>query len=306
MAADLCKDFPVAAKVFQEAEEAIGSGLKKLMFEGPYENLTMTMNTQPAILCHSIAVLRVLESEYGLDVNNFTFALGHSLGEYSALVATGALSFHDAIKLVRLRGTAMQECVGKNATSMKAYVINGQHLEEIENLMCKIKRSLPVGEVAEIANINSRNQIVLSGTEKGVEYAGSIINTRGFAGRAVKLPVSAPFHCSLMSRAQEKMKVALDNISFNEPKIEVISNVTGMPINDKSEINQLLSAQIVKTVQWQRSIQYACDDDVHDWFVLGPSRVLANLLRKEHPQENIKAISTVEDVKKHGVYFKDE
>jgi [acyl-carrier-protein] S-malonyltransferase len=198
--------------------------------------LTLTANAQPAILCHSIALLRVLESEYGFKVKNCTYAMGHSLGEYSALVATDAISLSDAIRLVRLRGEAMQESISNKQTAMSALMISGDNLAEIEEMMPRLARSLGNGEVVEIANINSKsqvlivNEIVLSGTQNGVKYACSVFQSKGLAGRSLPLPVSAPFHCSLMSNAAEIMGPALEKIQFKMPSIDVISNVTARPV----------------------------------------------------------------------------
>ncbi|KAJ3328060.1 hypothetical protein HDU76_010658 [Blyttiomyces sp. JEL0837] len=293
MGLDIYRSHAAAKQVIDECDDAIGGGLKTLMFEGPQHELTSTENAQPALL-------RVLESDYGFKVSQCSYALGHSLGEYAALVATNAISLPDAIKLVRLRGLAMKNSTSEGQTAMRALVINGDHLEDIEALMSKVSRSLPEGEVAEIANINSRAQVVLSGTAKGVEYAGSIIQTKGFAGRSVALPVSAPFHCSLMASAANQMKPALDQTKFLEPAVDVISNVTGRPFNNPEEIGHLLFQQITKTVQWQRCVQYARDDEVHEWIVVGPSKVLSNLLKKEYPMDTIRAISTENDLKLYG------
>jgi [acyl-carrier-protein] S-malonyltransferase len=162
--------------------------------------------------------------------------MGHSLGEYSALVATEAISLMDAIRLVRLRGEAMQKSISNKQTAMKALMINGDFLAEIEEMMPRVARSLGAGEVAEIANINSKsqvrrcNQIVLSGTEQGVKYACSVLRSKGYTGRSLPLPVSAPFHCSLMANAAESMRVALQKIHFKMPVIDVISNVTARPV----------------------------------------------------------------------------
>ncbi|KAI9101990.1 acyl transferase/acyl hydrolase/lysophospholipase [Phlyctochytrium arcticum] len=305
MGEDIYEKYAAAREVIDASDKAIKGGLKKLMFEGPQHDLTSTENAQPAILCHSAALLRVLEKEHGFNIRDYTFAMGHSLGEYTALVATGALSLEDAIQLVRLRGESMHRSVETENTSMKALVINGDHLEDIEQIMSKIKRSLPDGEVAQISNINSRGQVVLSGTAKGVDYACSIIQMKGYAGRALNLPVSAPFHCSLMQPAADEMKSALEATKFHDPKIEVISNVTGQPFESHKDIASLLYQQITKTVQWQRSIRFAKDEDVHDWIVIGPSRVLANLLKKECPTDTITAISTAEDIEKFGPKLQD-
>ncbi|KAJ3322619.1 prephenate dehydrogenase (NADP(+)) [Boothiomyces sp. JEL0866] len=303
MGADIYKEYASARQVIDECEEALGLRLKNIMFEGPQNVLTSTINAQPgsfginsAILCHSIALLRVLEEDFGFDIKKCTYAMGHSLGEYSALVATGAISLVDAIRLVRLRGEAMQKSVNNKATAMRALIVTGDHLDAIEELMPRLTRSLP-GEVAEIANINSRTQIVLSGTEKGVEYAASVFHSKGYTGRSLPLPVSAPFHCSLMEPAAEIMGPALDSISFKEPKIEVISNVTAKPFVSPEEISKLLKKQIVQTVNWQRCIQYAKDDFVFDWVVVGPSRVLSNLVKKEYPHDSIRSVSVLQDIR---------
>ncbi|KAJ3276073.1 hypothetical protein HDV01_006243 [Terramyces sp. JEL0728] len=284
MGADIYKEYASARQVIDECEEALGLRLKNIMFEGPQNVLTSTINAQPgrtgsnaAILCHSIALLRVLEHDFGFDIKKCTYAMGHSLGEYLV----------DAIRLVRLRGEAMQKSVNNKSTAMRALIVTGDYLEAIEELMPRLTRSLP-GEIAEIANINSRTQIVLSGTEKGVEYAASVFHSKGYTGRSLPLPVSAPFHCSLMEPAAEIMGPALDAISFNEPKIEVISNVTAKPFVTPEEINKLLKKQIIQTVNWHRCIQYAKDDFVFDWIVVGPSRVLSNLVKKEYPHDSIR------------------
>ncbi|KAI8816253.1 acyl transferase/acyl hydrolase/lysophospholipase [Fimicolochytrium jonesii] len=309
MGADIYEKYASAREVIDASDEAVGGGLKKLMFEGPLNELTSTENAQPAILCHSIALLNVLEKDYAFDVRTCTYALGHSLGEYTALVATKSLSLPDALRLVRLRGQAMQRSIEnrEQATTMKALIINGDHLEDVEKLMRKIQMSMPEGEVAEIANINSRSQLVLSGTTKGVSYACSIIQTRSLAGRALTLPVSAPFHCSLMLPAADEMLSALAQTKFAEPAIEVVSNVTGRPITPSDSesdnprtiegaIRHLLHAQMTRTVQWQRSTRFCKDDDVHDWIVVGPSRVLANLLRKEYGTDEVLPVAGVEDL----------
>ncbi|KAL2918724.1 [acyl-carrier-protein] S-malonyltransferase [Polyrhizophydium stewartii] len=279
MGADIYRDFPAARDVIDECNDIVGGGLRELMFDGPQKQLTSTINAQPAILCHSIAILRVLEQNFDFNIN-------------SALVATGALKLEDAMRLVRLRGQSMQSSVTNKETIMRALVVTGDHLEDIEQTMQRIQRSLPEGEVAEIANINSRTQIVLSGTVKGVEYAASIVHTKGFAGRSLPLPVSAPFHCSLMAPAAEVMGPALEAVQFSQPAIDVVSNVTGRPFKSAAEIGPLLKRQIVETVQWERSLRYAKEDFVFDWIVVGPSRVLSNLLRKEFPHDVIRPLST--------------
>ncbi|KAJ3048290.1 hypothetical protein HK097_010702 [Rhizophlyctis rosea] len=198
----------------------------------------------------------------------------------------------------------MRDAVDTKETSMKALIIKGDRLEDIEKLMEKVQRSLPEGDVAEIANINSRAQVVLSGTVKGVEYASSIIQTKGFAGRAVDLPVSAPFHCKLMESAAEKLSPALERTKFSNPVIPVISNVTAKPMGTAADIRRLMYEQVTKTVQWQRSMRFAREKGVGEWVVVGPSRVLANLLKKEFPGDRIRPIATPEDLRESGPLFK--
>jgi len=300
MAADLYNKYTVAQQVMEETEEILKFNLKKIMFEGPMHQLTLTQNTQPAILAHSIAVLRVLESEYGFDVSHCSYALGHSLGEYTALVATKSLALRDALKLVRLRGNLMQETIVEGETCMRAVVIDGDRLEDVIKLLEKVQKSLPPREVAEIANINSRTQIVLSGTNTGVSYMASIINTQGFAGRAVGLPVSCPFHCSIMKGAQEKMKLALDATKFEQPIIPVVSNVNALAYESPSQIKNLLCKQITATVQWQKSTLYVHNDKCSDWYVLGPARVLTNLVKRDYPGDRIVSFSTCKEIDAYG------
>ncbi|KAI8610328.1 acyl transferase/acyl hydrolase/lysophospholipase [Chytriomyces sp. MP71] len=306
MGKDVYEAFPSAKKVIDECEEVLGGGLRELMFDGPSNELTLTANAQPAILCHSIALLRVLEEEFGFDVSQSSFALGHSLGEYSALVATQAISLHEAIKLVRLRGEAMQNSVGNQKTAMRALVVNKGHLEDVEALMDKVAVIIPEGEIAEIANVNSRSQVVVSGSAKGVDYACSVIQARGYAGRSLPLPVSAPFHCSLMVPAADQLRPHLESTKFSEPVIDVISNITGKPFESPALIPTYLYESIFKTVHWQRSIQYARDDFVDEWIVIGPNKVLSNLLKKEFPMDKVRSVSGVKDIETLGAVMKGE
>ncbi|OAJ40710.1 hypothetical protein BDEG_24415 [Batrachochytrium dendrobatidis JEL423] len=299
MAADIYKDFPSAKETIDECNDILGGGLREMMFKGPHEDLMLTPNAQPAILCHSIAILQVLQKEFGFDINSCKYALGHSLGEYSALVATGALSFKNALKLVRLRGIAMQSCVTDTQTSMRALVVAKGYLANVEQEMLEIQKSMPKGEVAQIANINSRSQIVLSGTLKGVEYAETVLQLKGYAGRSLALPVSAPFHCSLMTPATNVLGPALEEVSFCQPKVDVIANVTAKPVGFKSvcmmdyahtsKPSCVLLNQVTQTVQWEKSVRYAKEvGGVSNWIVMGPLRVLSNLLRKDYPKNTIR------------------
>ncbi|KAF9305181.1 hypothetical protein BGZ74_011109 [Mortierella antarctica] len=299
MGQDLYEAYAAAREVVDEADDALGGTLKHVMFEGSQEELTRTENAQPAILTTSIAMLRVLETERGFDLKtSCKFALGHSLGEYSALVATKSLSLKDAVKLVRLRGEAMTKAVtNKGTTAMSALVVRSLKLEDLIKAMDEIKTSLPSGEIAEIANINSSFQVVISGSQKGVDHASKILQARKIAARAVDLPVSAPFHCSLMQPAADAMKEALKDIQFEKPIIDVVSNVTAQPIKNASDISDLLVRQVTGTVQWHQSIgNLQTIEQVHNYISLGPGKVLANLMRKEYPRDFVRTVTSAEDI----------
>ncbi|OAQ33035.1 FabD/lysophospholipase-like protein [Linnemannia elongata AG-77] len=318
MGRDLYESYPIVRQTIDEADAILSSMpssssssspqeegyLKRVMFEGPQEELTRTENAQPAILTTSIALLRVLETEHGLDLKeSCRFALGHSLGEYSALVATRALSLPDAVRLVRIRGDAMAMAVTdkKGMTAMSALVVRASKLDELVKAMHEIQTELSsTVEIAEIANINSSFQVVISGTVKGVDHASKTLQFRKIAAKAVDLPVSAPFHCSLMEPAARVMKDALADISFKQPIIPIVSNVQAQPIESSNDIPSLLVQQVTDTVQWRQSLvnlhsqqqQY----DISEYICIGPGKVICNLLRKEYPLDTIRSVSTVEDI----------
>ncbi|KAL0097146.1 acyl transferase/acyl hydrolase/lysophospholipase [Phycomyces blakesleeanus] len=303
MGRDLYHLYPRSAKlVFDEVDEALGYGLRALIFQGQQEVLKLTENAQPAILTTSIAMLRVLEIEFGFDVAKAcNYALGHSLGEYSALVATRSMSLTDAVRLVRLRGEAMTRTVSsKNIqTAMSALVVRKGRLPELEEAIKEINEKLPKDELVALANINSSFQVVISGTSKGVDEASRVLQERRFAARAVDLPVSAPFHCSLMKEAAQVMEDALQNVIFKKPCVNVISNVTARPYANVEEIPKLLVNQITSTVEWQRSIHYCKEEDVEEFLCFGPGKVLANLLKKEYPLDCVKSITSADDILRH-------
>ncbi|CAG8462461.1 9354_t:CDS:10, partial [Ambispora gerdemannii] len=303
MGKDLYASFASAREVFDEADDALGGGFKDLMFGGLQQKLTLTENAQPSILSVSIAILRVLEEEFGFDVSSAcTYALGHSLGEYSALVATKSINFYDAVKLVRLRGEAMSKTVSQRGikTAIAAVVVKANQLAELEASMDEIRASLPEGELVELANINSSFQVVISGTSFGVDHASRFLQSKKIATRAVDLPVSAPFHCVLMKPVSEELHKAFREIKFQPPVVEIISNVTAKPIRSIEDIPKLLAEQVTATIQWQRSIKYCKDRDIDHYIVFGPGRVLANLLKKEYPLDRIRSITTAEDIESHS------
>mgnify|MGYP001285313674 CR=1 FL=1 len=270
MGKDLADNFAAARQVFEEANDALGFDLAALCFNGPEEDLKLTTNTQPAILTTSIAALRVLQQESELQPVS---AAGHSLGEYSALVCSGAMAFADAVKTVRQRGAFMQEAVPVGVGAMAAIIgLEGDLLEEV----C---RDAAQGEVVSPANFNSPGQVVIAGNTAAVERAIELAKEKG-AKRALPLPVSAPFHCSLMVPAGERLAQVLDNVVFAEMNIPVVSNVEAAPNSDASRLQELLVAQVSAPVRWDESIARMVADGVKTFIEIGPGKVLSGLVRR--------------------------
>jgi [acyl-carrier-protein] S-malonyltransferase len=270
MGKDFFDNFPGSREVFEEADDALGFKLSEMCFAGTAEELALTANTQPVILTTSIAAFRALESK------NFVmpdFVAGHSLGEYSALVAAGALSFWDAVKTVRKRGTYMQEAVPVGTGAMAA--ILGLPLETVE-IACEEARQ---GEVCSPANINSPAQIVIAGNAEAVDRACEILKERG-AKRAIKLNVSAPFHCDLMKPAQERLAQDLQEINFNDLKFPVIENVSAEANSKGERVKIALTEQVSKPVRWADSIENLINEDVETFIEVGAGKVLSGLVRQ--------------------------
>jgi [acyl-carrier-protein] S-malonyltransferase len=269
MGKNLADRFPVAKQTFAEADEALGMKLSRLCFEGPEEELRLTENTQPAILAVSVAAWRVL-NEKGVKP---AFVAGHSLGEYSAHVAAGTLSFTDAVCVVRNRGRYMQEAVPVGTGSMAAIV--GMDLDAIVTVCADAAQ----GEVCEPANINSPDQVVISGHTGAIERAVKLAEQRG-AKRAKLLPVSAPFHCSLMKPAQERLSLDIDALNFSPPQIAVIANVYAKPVEDIVSSRQALIRQVTGSVKWSESLQLLISRGVQTFVEVGPGKVLCGLMRQ--------------------------
>jgi len=269
MGKDLTERFPLARKTFEEADEALGKKLSQLCFEGPEDQLRLTENTQPAILTVSVAAWRVLE-EKGIKPG---FLSGHSLGEYSAHVAAGTISFADAVRTVRNRGKYMQEAVPVGTGAMAA--ILGMNLDAVGAVCGDASQ----GEVCEPANINSPDQIVISGHAAAVERAVKLAQERG-AKRAILLPVSAPFHCSLMKPAQERLAVDLQKLKFAAPKISVVCNVYAKPVEDAESSREALVRQVTGSVNWSDSMQLLIARGVQTFVEVGPGKVLCGLMRQ--------------------------
>ena len=273
MGKELADAYPVARRVFQETDDTLGQNLSSLMWDGPLDELTLTENTQPALLTTSVAVIRVL-TELGLDIRkNVKFAAGHSLGEYSALSAVGAISLADAVRLVRKRGQAMQKAVPVGVGAMAALL----GLDYVD--VVAIAEEAAQGEVCQVANDNSPGQVVISGAVAAVERAMEISKDKG-AKRAIKLPVSAPFHCAMMAPVADVMGVALAEIKVRPPMVPVIANVTAEPVDDPAKIRTRLISQVTGTVRWRESVAYMAGEGVDTFYEIGAGKVLTGLARR--------------------------
>ena len=270
MGRDLAENCSAALDVFEEADDALGFSLSRLCFEGPAEELQLTENTQPAILSVSVAALRAMQAE-GFPTADYV--AGHSLGEYSALVASGALRLADAVRAVRARGRYMQEAVPVGAGAMAAVI--GLTLTEIEAVCDEASQ----GQVCTPANINSPNQVVIAGSTKAVERAIDLLKERG-AKRVLKLNVSAPFHCALMLPAQERLALDLDKIDIGDAEIPVVVNVNARACKSGSDLRKALVRQVSLPVRWQQSIELLISEGVSSFVEVGPGKVLSGLLRQ--------------------------
>ncbi|MFQ5954135.1 MAG: ACP S-malonyltransferase [Kiloniellales bacterium] len=270
----LAEAFPVARHLLEEVEEALHEPLSRLMFEGPERELTLTENAQPAIMAVSLAVIRVLEAEGGLDVAaTANFVAGHSVGEYSALVAARALSVAEAARLLKLRGRAMQQAVPPEAGAMAALV--GLDLDQAQ----AVAEQAAGDDVCACANDNAPGQVVVSGHRQAVERAVAIAAERG-ARRRVLLPVSAPFHCPLMSPAAEAMAEALQEVRIDRPVPPLVANVTATAVDDPAAIRELLVRQVTSMVRWRECVLYMKDAGVDSFVECGSGRVVTGLVRR--------------------------
>jgi [acyl-carrier-protein] S-malonyltransferase len=270
MGSDLAAKYPASRKVFEEADEALGFSISQLCFNGTPEELQLTENTQPAILTTSIATLRAMEAE-GKEAPDFV--AGHSLGEYSALVAAGAISLADAVRVVRLRGRFMQEATPVGSGAMAA--VMGADLNVVEEA-CNEARA---GDVCSPANINSPNQIVIAGSSAAVERAIALLKER-WSKRAIKLNVSAPFHCALMKPAQERLALELEKIEFNDLRLPLITNVDAAAIKSGEAARASLIRQVSSPVRWLESVQLLIQEGVQTFVEVGPGKVLCGLMRQ--------------------------
>ena len=270
----LADAFPAAKAVFDEADAALSDKLSALMWEGPSETLMLTQNAQPALLTMSVAVQRVLQAEAGIDLKrDVAFVAGHSLGEYSALTAAGAFSLADAVRLVRLRGQAMQKAVPVGVGAMAALL--GLEYEQAAAVAAEAAQ----GQVCQAANDNGGGQVVVSGDKAAVDRAVEIAKAKG-AKRAMLLPVSAPFHCALMQPAADVMADALSKIAVNAPTVPLVANVVASQIADPTEIKRRLVEQVTGTVRWRECVAYMAGQGVTAFYELGAGKVLSGLVKR--------------------------
>lgn len=285
MGNDLYGNFPAAREVFDKANSVLKIDIKKLCFEGPQDELSTTANSQPAILTASIAALRAYESTPLSGQYTPKFSLGLSLGEYTSLVAAGAVSFEDALVLVRRRGEFMEEASRKNPGKMACVL--GMELKAVEDL-CR-------GIGCEIANLNCPGQIVVSGKTNNVELFSSLARDKG-AKRVFMLDVSGPFHSSLMTTARDKLKECIDKVQFNSPKLSFISNVDSKVQTDPAVIKDNLIKQVNSKTLWEESVKLAAQSGVRTFLEVGPGQILKGLLKKIDPKLEVKNFGTLQDL----------
>lgn len=286
MGKDLFDGVEASRRVFNSADEKLGFSLSQIIFEGPQDTLTLTYNAQPALMTASIAVLEKLK-ESGIHPD---FVAGHSLGEYTALVAGGVLSFEDAVYAVRKRGEYMNEAVPAGVGAMAA--ILGMSAGELLEVTEKITKD---GFSVQLANLNCPGQIVISGTAEGVEKASSLAKEKG-AKRAIPLDVSGPFHSELMKPAADKLKRVLDEVELHDASIPVVANVTAKQVKDSSQIKDLLVEQLYSPVQWEQSINEMIANDVTTFIEIGPGKVLSGLVKKIDRKATVIAVSDLESI----------
>ncbi len=290
MGAELAAAFPAARELFEEVDDALGQRLSKLMFEGPEDELTLTENAQPAIVAVSLAVVRVLEREGGIRLpEKGRFVAGHSMGEYSALGAAGAFSVAEAVRLVKRRGQAMQLAVPVGEGAMAALI--GLDLDTAR----EVAEAAAEGEVCAPANDNAPGQVVLSGHRAAVERAVEIATERG-ARRAIMLPVSAPFHCSLMAPAADVMAEALAEVAMPPPSLALVANVTAAPVEDPESIRSFLVQQVTAMVRWRESVLRMKEEGVETLIELGTGKILSGLIRRIDRDLQVANAGTPEEI----------
>jgi|TARA_Y100000389_G_scaffold195194_1_gene226258 [acyl-carrier-protein] S-malonyltransferase len=281
--------FELVKKLFKEADEELGIPISKLILNGPKEELNLTINTQPAIFLISYSIFKVIKDEFNVDLNKAKYFAGHSLGEYSAIACAGYLDFKDTIKVLKLRGDAMQNSVPKGEGGMVAVL--GTTIENIEKILKVTQNDFK----AEIANDNSDGQIILSGKTNDLEKLSSLLKENNI--KSIKLPVSAPFHCSLMSKATDIMREELSKLKFKKGSNVLISNITANEIFNADELKSLLVKQIENRVRWRESVINMIDKGVNQFIEIGPGKVLTGLVKRINKDVKVSSINSEEEIK---------
>ena len=288
MGKEFFEKYDIVKKLFQQADEILDFNISKMILEGPKENLDLTANTQPAIFLVSYSIFKVIKDEFNINLNDAKYFAGHSLGEYSALSCAGYLDFVKTIKILRVRGKAMQNSVPKGQGGMLAVL--GVKIEDIEKILKDNEKKF----YAQIANDNSEGQIVLSGKNEDLESLSNFLKNNKI--RNIKLPVSAPFHCELMAKATEIMKKELENVDFKKSNNTLISNVTADEILDVKDLKNLLISQIEKKVRWRESIINMVNYGVSQFIEIGPGKVLSGLIKRINKNVKITSINNQSDI----------
>ena len=289
MGKDFFENYDLVKDLFEQADETLGINLSKIILEGPKDELDLTVNTQPAIFLISYSIFQVMKKELNMDLDNAKYFAGHSLGEYSALCAANYLDFSDTIKLLKIRGDAMQNAVPKGEGGMLA--ILGSKIEIIEDLLNKNKNNF----TTQIANDNSEGQIVLSGRNSDIEKLIKLLKSKNV--KNIKLPVSAPFHCELMNNATKIMRNEIEKLNFQDSKNKLVSNVTAKEIKNKEELKILLIEQIENRVRWRESVVYMINNGVNNFIEIGPGKVLTGLIKRIDKNVKTNTISHTSDIK---------
>ena len=289
MGKELYSKYDTIKKLFKEADEILGFSISNLILQGPKEELDLTENTQPAIFLLGYSIFNLLKNEHSMNLSKAKYFAGHSLGEYTALTSAEGLSFSDTLKILKIRGIAMQTAVPKGEGGMVAVL--GSEIGKIEDIINNNKENYECF----IANDNSNGQLVVSGKINDLDKF--ILDLKKNTIKNIKLPVSAPFHCKLMQKARDIMKIEIEKINFSEPKNILISNVTGKEVSKSSEIKDLLIKQIESKVRWRESVKYMIDNGINSFIEIGPGKVLSGLIKRIDRNVKVSAINNEEDIK---------
>jgi len=289
MGSEFYNNFSIVKKLFSEADDKLNFKISKIILDGPENELRLTQNTQPAILLVSYSIYLVMKKEFNFSLDEIKYFAGHSLGEYSALLCANALTFQDAIHLLFERGKSMQEAIPVGKGGMIA--ILGSDVKEINNYIMQVKNR----GICEIANDNAPGQIIVSGNVETIDELKKILKEN--KKKCVSLPVSAPFHCSLMNSAAIKMRDKIDNTNFIKPEYELVSNVTSLPTNNPDEIKKLLVKQICSKVRWRESMLFMKEKRINNFIEIGPGKVLTSLAKRILPNTKCFSINSIDDIK---------